>query len=175
MSQHYIRNLEQAKSLLDYFLETDLSLLLDSPALYNMPETSTPNRSTIPPPRKLRQMSYSEYLTISTVSQGNIIIHVPSQVSYLKAAKDYTYLILCDRNQHLVSGNIEKWAQRLEQYDFMRIHRSFCINPTMVRSWKKCNRHLLVAMEGKDEVIVAASYKQSFLRYFIEQRYERLK
>lgn len=55
MNEQQIRELEQAKAILDYFLETDLSKLGVTPSVsaYTIPESSTSKndvRSYVPPP-----------------------------------------------------------------------------------------------------------------------------
>lgn len=104
-------------------------------------------------------------MTLPTVRGDNIVVHAPSEVAYLKGAKDYTEVILASGAQYLVSGNIEKWSRRLASCGFLRVHRSHCLNLAMVRSWQQCKRHLVVTMEGKSEITVSANYKREFFRY----------
>jgi DNA-binding LytR/AlgR family response regulator len=47
-------------------------------------------------------------MTLPTAGGDNIVVHAPSEVAYLKGAKDYTEVILASGSQYLVSGNIEK-------------------------------------------------------------------
>jgi hypothetical protein len=100
MPNQDLRNLEQAKVMLDYFLETDLSKLVlpTRPASNNIAGASSSEDAaqmlSTPPPSNAVEALTAEYMTLPTARSDNIVVHAPSEVAYLKGAKDYTEVIL---------------------------------------------------------------------------------
>ncbi|MCU0425084.1 MAG: LytTR family transcriptional regulator [Candidatus Kapabacteria bacterium] len=172
MPEHYIRNLEQAKSLLDYFLDHDFSeqtLLAQNSqtALLNgnifAVASSSPNPDA-PPPANPPPQTKPEFITLPTACSGNIVLHAPSEVLLVKAAKDYTTFFLTSGKEHLVSGRLGVWAKRLAGCGFLRVHRSHCVNIRKIEQWQHEKDYLVAKLCGGQEITVAASYKSEFLR-----------
>lgn len=118
------------------------------------------------PPSQIRHVPPNpEYITLTTIREGNIVVHAPSEVAYLEGAKDYTKIILISGAQHLAAGSIGQWTKRLLRCGFLRVHRSYCVNLVMVQGWQRVRDYLLVRVEGGHEIVVAESYKSEFLRH----------
>jgi DNA-binding LytR/AlgR family response regulator len=105
------------------------------------------------------------HITLRTLREGNIVVHAPSEVVYLEAAQDMTNIMLAKGCQRLVSGRLGVWVKRLEGLCFLRVHRSYAINISMVEKWRHEKDYLVVQMRGGQEIIVAESYKSEFWRY----------
>jgi DNA-binding LytR/AlgR family response regulator len=119
-----------------------------------------------PPPSLSVQLPNPEYITLPTARADNIVVHAPSEVLYLEGAKDYTEFVLTTGARHLVFGSLGMWVKRLAGCGFLRVHRSYALNVTMLEAWRHKKPNIIAKMQGNEEITVGLSYKAIFLQHF---------
>lgn len=80
------------------------------------------------------------------------------QISFLKADGPYTQFTLTDSRTILVSKNIGIYEQEMEDFSFLKVHRSYLVNLDQVRYYNKGDDALImrtgeqipVSRQGKD-------------------------
>ena len=85
-----------------------------------------------------------------------------SDVILLKADVNYTILYLENGKQKLLAHPIKFFEPYLETHGFLRVHRSFMINPNHVKTYNQNEEFLLMTNGQKAEV---SRRKKSVLRH----------
>jgi DNA-binding LytR/AlgR family response regulator len=63
-----------------------------------------------------------------------IILPEHPQIAYLQADVNYTVFHLSDGSKVISSRTLKKYASVYEQFDFLRISRSYLLNPSFIAS-----------------------------------------
>lgn len=105
----------------------------------------------------------AEYITISTATQGNVVLNVRDDIAYLEGAKDYTRFFTHSGKDYLTFGALGKWEERLLKHGYIRVHRSTIVNLDAIRSWKHDEKVIILTMLNGAQVNVSRGYKAHFL------------
>lgn len=105
----------------------------------------------------------AEYITISTATQGKVVLNVRDDIAYLEGAKDYTRFYTHSGKHYLTFGALGKWEERLLKQGYIRVHRSTIVNLDAIRSWKHDEKVIILTMLNGAQVKVSRGYKAHFL------------
>jgi DNA-binding LytR/AlgR family response regulator len=86
-----------------------------------------------------------------------------SEIRYIKSEADYTEIFTVDR-KHLTSHPLKYWLERLEQIDFVQIHKSFVVNTSKIVKVSG-NR---VYFDKETMVPIGRSYKEHFVEKYLK-------
>ncbi|MEO6868057.1 MAG: response regulator [Ginsengibacter sp.] len=100
-------------------------------------------------------------IAIST-SEGFNIIPI-SEIIYCHAISNYTRFYLTDKKSILSSYTLKQYDELLTAQSFFRAHRSYLINMTHVKMYKKGDGGEIVMSNG-DEIELARAHKAQFLQ-----------
>lgn len=114
---------------------------------------------------KEAEASKTDYITISSATQGNIMLDARKDVLYLEGADDYTLFVTSVGKEYLTFGTLGKWEQRLFPQGFIRVHRSTIVNFHAIYSWHYENKNIVLNMRDGKQIRVSKSYKAYFLSY----------
>jgi len=102
-----------------------------------------------------------EKLTIPT-SSGFLFVNI-SDIIYCHAVGNYTEFHLISKEKIISSYTLGHYSEILETANFFRIHRSYLINLSQIKMYKKGEGGLLVMNNG-EEIEVSRSNKGNFLK-----------
>ncbi len=136
----------------------------------NLSQSSTNNDNVVPSPSasapfKEADVPKTDYITISSATQGNIMLDARKDVLYLEGADDYTLFVTSVGKEYLTFGTLGKWEQRLFPQGFIRVHRSTIVNFHAIYSWHYENKNIVLNMRDGKQIRVSKSYKAYFLSY----------
>jgi len=97
--------------------------------------------------------------TILIYSERKKTVISKTNLAFIESRGDFTTAILIDGSEYKNAIKISKWETRLP--DFIRIHRSFLVNPDYATL--KGNE---IVVHGKWNLPISRSYKPSVHRYF---------
>jgi two-component system LytT family response regulator len=72
----------------------------------------------------------------------------PSQIIHCQGENNYTYVFLKDNRKLLISKTLKEFEELLDEYGFIRVHRSHLINLNEVKSYVKREGGYLVMSNG---------------------------
>lgn len=127
--------------------------------------------------RNFREKQYQKNINQALRYQFNIRPNLPKRIvlpskqsytflelediMYCKADGNYTTFVTQDRKTHLVSKPIKEYADLLENFGFLRVHRSSIINPKYVKEMIRL-RPIEVVMKDDARITVARN-RQDFV------------
>ncbi len=126
---------------------------------------STSSDITLTDGEKEADTPKTDYITISSATQGNIILDARKEVLYLEGADDYTLFVTSANKEYLTFGTLGKWEQRLFPQGFIRVHRSTIVNFHAIYSWHYENKNIVLNMRDGKQIRVSKSYRAYFLSY----------
>ncbi|HET9825687.1 MAG TPA: LytTR family DNA-binding domain-containing protein [Chitinophagaceae bacterium] len=100
-------------------------------------------------------------LTVPT-TEGFLFI-VINDILYCRAVGNYTEFVLCDHQKILSSYTLGYYAELLQPHHFFRVHRSYLINLSYVKMYKKGTGGSVLMSNG-DEIEVSRNSKEEFLK-----------
>ena len=86
------------------------------------------------------------------------------QVVLLKGETNYTTLFLDDGKKRVLSHSIKYYEAFLESHSFLRVHRTFMVNPKHVKTYNQEERELMMT-NGHSAFI--SRRKKHFAKQFI--------
>ena len=86
----------------------------------------------------------------------------PREVLFIQSDMDYTEIYLSDK-KYLTTETLSHWESELEPFGFVRIHKSYLINPANIR--KIVSNH--VVFSDVHSIPIGRTYKENFLRAYI--------
>lgn len=101
---------------------------------------------------------------ITLPQQDGFEILETKDIIYCKADDNYTE-IYTEASRYVVSKTLKYFEEVLKDYTFVRVHKSFIINISKMRKYKK-GKGGSVIMSNNKEIVVAASKKKELLSYF---------
>ncbi len=101
--------------------------------------------------------------TIPTQSGFEVI--ATKDILYCKADDNYTHIYLADDTKKLVSKTLGFFEKQLNDFGFLRIHKSYIVNLSVIQSYHKGKGGTVVLKNGKS-LPVASSKKAILLSYF---------
>ena len=102
-------------------------------------------------------------LTIPT-SEGFLFVNI-NDILYCHAIGNYTQFHLINNRKLLSSYTLAYYNELLTGQNFFRIHRSYLINLTHIKMYKKSDGGIVVMNDG-EEIEVSRSNKEAFLKLF---------
>jgi two-component system LytT family response regulator len=105
----------------------------------------------------------NEKITIPTQSGFEVID--TKDILYCQADDNYTHLFLDNGSQKLVSKTLGFFEKKLNDYGFVRIHKSYLININMIQSYHK-GKGGTVELKNNKSLPVASSKKTILLSHF---------
>lgn len=93
--------------------------------------------------------------------EGYVFIDV-GEIMYCQAEKSYTVFTVVDGKKYWVSKTIKEYADLLEGFGFLRVHRSSLINPTYVKKLIK-TRPSSVIMKDDTNIPVSKNRRDELL------------
>ncbi|WP_293942301.1 LytR/AlgR family response regulator transcription factor [Sphingobacterium sp. UBA7249] len=81
-----------------------------------------------------------------------------SEITYLQADRDYTWIYTADDNAYLSNHGIGVLSQKLDPDKFLRVHRSYMVNLEHVNELYKDIRRLYLLVTGEIEIGVGKQY-----------------
>lgn len=118
-----------------------------------------------PPVLPASGTSSTEYITIPTLTQGNILLNAKKDIVYLKGAKDYTEIVTSSGKNYLCIGSIGSWEKRLFPQGFIRVHRSCIVNLETIFSWHNEGNVIILNMRDGEQITVSRGYREYFLSF----------
>jgi two-component system LytT family response regulator len=102
-----------------------------------------------------------EKLTIPT-NEGFLFVTI-SDIIYCHSLSNYTEFYLTGNRKLLSSYTLGYYSEMLTEHQFFRTHRSFLINLTQIKMYKRGDGGVVV-MNNDQEIEVSRSNKESFLK-----------
>ena len=96
--------------------------------------------------------------------EGFEVIRI-NQIVYCTAQDNFTEFHLTDGHKKLICRSLKHYEELLDDFDFIRIHKSYLINKHYVSKYRKGKGGTVVMSTGA-EVEVSASRKAEFLQRF---------
>lgn len=105
--------------------------------------------------------------TLSKISlpttKGTRIVDV-KDVLYCEAQSNYTLFVFTDSSRLLVSKTMRHFEAMLLKRDFIRVHRSFMVNPAHIVGTSREQKLLFVVLSNALELPVSEKYSEEFLK-----------
>jgi two-component system LytT family response regulator len=93
--------------------------------------------------------------------EGRLKKVLVSDILYLRADRDYTWIYTTDCTAYLSSHGIGVLSQRLDPSTFLRVHRSYIVNLEHVQELYRDARKFYLLIDGEVEIGVGKQYVQS--------------
>ncbi len=87
-----------------------------------------------------------------------------SDIVYCEAQSNYTQFYFADARTMLIPKTMGYFEPTLANHGFVRIHRSFIINPQHIRETMRGNKTMSVMMTNHIELPVSPTYQEELLR-----------
>jgi two-component system, LytTR family, response regulator len=81
-------------------------------------------------------------------AEGYLFIEI-KDIMYCQAEKSYTLFVVAGGQKHWVSKSIKEYADLLENFGFLRVHRSSIVNPKYVTKLIKARPSSVVMKDGE--------------------------
>lgn len=130
---------------------------------HNLP--SVLPKAALAPAPPVVDKSQAGYITIPTLTQGNILLNARKDIVYLKGAKDYTEIVTSSGKHYLCVGALGSWEKRLFPQGFIRVHRSYIVNMETIHSWHHSANVIILNMRDGEQITVSRGYRAYFLSY----------
>lgn len=82
------------------------------------------------------------------VSEGYEFIET-NEILYCQSQNNYTLLFTTDKRKLVLSKTLKEFEKLLEKYYFIRVHKSFLINPNYMKKYFRNDGGYLVMQDGK--------------------------
>ena len=102
-------------------------------------------------------------ITIPT-SEGFIVLSI-ADIIYCEANGNYTEFHLLGNHKILSSYTLKQYHEILIDQHFLRVHRSYLINTTFIKEYKRSGGGIIIMTNGK-EIELARQHKEEFLQLF---------
>lgn len=93
-------------------------------------------------------------------------IHVVklSEILYLQADNNYTILYLADGESVMMAQSLKKFEENLSAAGFLRVHQSYLVNLSYVKTFRKTQDHLQLV--NNEKIPVSGRKRSGLLAYF---------
>ncbi len=89
---------------------------------------------------------------VITVHQGTRVFYLEAyEITHMQGEGNYTYVHTTEGKRHLISKTM-KTLQKILNADFLRVHKSFMVNPDHVVSRLQCDK---ILMSGGAQIPIA--------------------
>ncbi|MCC6816976.1 MAG: DNA-binding response regulator [Saprospiraceae bacterium] len=87
------------------------------------------------------------------------------EILYIQSEHVYTRYILNNNSEILCRVSFQKCVDTLMRYNFIRCHRTFCVNPKYIKRWNKIE----ISMKNDQNIPISSSYKSSVLAVLLNE------
>ena len=102
-------------------------------------------------------------LTIPT-AEGFLFTNI-KDILYCRAVGNYTEFHLADRQRIVSSHTLGYYSEFLSEHNFFRVHRSYLINLSHVKMYKRGDGGTVIMNDG-EEIEISRNNKEAFLKLF---------
>ena len=152
-------------SALEYLLKPvekeDLELAIDK--FKNYRNRFTPNEGQIQIHEITNQGGLPNKVVFATKESYEFID--PKEIYFCKADSNYT-IIYMDNSKLMVSKTLKEVEQVLAEFNFLRIHNSYLINPIHIKRYLKADGGF-VMMNNEEQLPISRSRKEDFLKFIL--------
>jgi two-component system LytT family response regulator len=93
-----------------------------------------------------------------SVAEGSEFIET-NDILYCQGQNNYTFLYLSDNRKLVISKTLKDFEKLLDKYFFLRIHKSFLINPNHIKKYIKSDGGYLI-MQNEKSIPVSKNKKE---------------
>ena len=95
-------------------------------------------------------------------SGGRVVFIQLDEIEYIEAAANYVRLHVTGKNAYLFRESIGRMADKLDQSQFLRIHRSFIVNVSKIKELQPCNNgEFMVSLRNGKELPCSRFYRHA--------------
>ena len=95
-------------------------------------------------------------------SGGRVVFIQLDEIEFIEAAANYVRLHVVGKNAYLFRESIGRMADKLDQAQFIRIHRSFIVNVSKIKELQPCNNgEFMVALRNGKELPCSRVYRHA--------------
>jgi two-component system LytT family response regulator len=113
--------------------------------------------NTLPAPKKRRLVLHTE---------SHIEILLPELILFVEAQSNYSIFHLSNGRKVVASKNLGSFENYLAQYQFIRCHQSYLVNPQFIRRISKLKSMVLILDQG-NEIPVSRRHRKKVLDLFL--------
>ena len=106
----------------------------------------------------MRELQKNELIECGT-SEGKRWIRL-EEVWYIEAQRNYVKVWLGD-GHILANGNLKEWEDKLADHSFIRIHKTYLMNPMYIRTMKNS-----VVLKDGSELPIGRAYKNHAIEQY---------
>jgi len=99
--------------------------------------------------------------------EGFVFVDV-EDIMYCEADSNYTIFVTTDNQKHWVSKTIKEYVDLLEDFGFIRVHRSYIINPEYVIKFVK-TRPSSIVMKDDSTIVISKRKRNEVLQRLLEE------
>jgi two-component system LytT family response regulator len=153
-------------SALDYLIKpVDISELKEAVEKFKKLRQAKPGSMALEQlARNIEFLASPAAVKIAVSTQEGVEIVVLSEVDYMKADRNYTFIKRKGKKDLLVSKPLKEFETTLPAAQFMRIHSSYLVNLQKVERYVRADGGYAVMDDGT-QITVSRSHKDEFLRY----------
>ena len=96
------------------------------------------------------------------ISQKKILERDINNIVYLKADSNYTYFHFNCGNKTITSYTLKHWQALLSNTLFIRIHKSYLINKSMIKSINRKNH--TISLSNGDDIPISRGQRKEFMK-----------
>jgi DNA-binding LytR/AlgR family response regulator len=111
--------------------------------------------------KKYEQKGNNALLILNHRTSKKVLIN---QVVLLKGDTNYTTIFFDDGKKKVLAHSIKYYEEFLETHGFLRIHRTFMINPNHIKTYNQEERKLIMT-NGQQAII--SRRKEHFAKKFV--------
>jgi len=152
-------------SAIDYLvkpLDTDEFKIAVEKALQRIDNANSSSSQRVEYLKELRsEQKMPEKLTVPT-AEGFLFVNI-HDILYCRAISNYTEFHLVNKQKLLSSYTLGYYNELLKEHNFFRIHRSYLVNLSHIKMYKKSDGGAVVMNDG-EEIEVSRSNKEAFLK-----------
>lgn len=89
-----------------------------------------------------------------------------SDIIHVQASGNYVEIFSINNKKYFVYQKLSYYEERLERYNFLRVHRSHVINLALISKFEKIGRGGIAIMVDGSRVPIAPNYRQAFMDKF---------
>jgi len=95
-------------------------------------------------------------------SGGRVVFIQLDEIEYIEAAANYVRLHVTGKTAYLFRESIGRMADKLDQSQFLRIHRSFIVNVSKIKELQPCNNgEFMVSLRNGKELPCSRFYRHA--------------
>lgn len=94
---------------------------------------------------------------------GTHVVSV-SDIIYCQAEGSYTNFVVAPKKELLVSKNIREYEKTLTNFNFIRTHKSYLVNPIHINKYSTTDKGMILNLKNNQEIPVAVRRREEVLK-----------